>query len=90
MASTSMSKDKPKASQKPGGGVPVPKMKRGFRGFYRDLVREMKHVTWPTVGETNRLTGVVLGVCIFIILLLFGLSYVFDMLLKPLIGGGAG
>lgn len=69
--------------------VPLPKMKRGPKSFYKDVVREMKLVTWPDRKETNRLTGVVLAVCIATVLFLLALSVVFDTLFRQLFRGGA-
>jgi len=76
--------NKPKAAS----NVPVPTMRRGVKGFYRDVVREMKHVTWPTPQETSRLTGVVLAVCILIIIMLQVLTYFFHIILQLIIRGG--
>lgn len=68
---------------------PIPDIKgRGIQGFYRDVVREMKHVNWPTRQESTRLTGVVLGVCGLLALVLTALSFALEMLLK-VIGIGA-
>lgn len=77
-----MSNDRPTAAS-----VPLPKSKRGLKGFWRETVRELKHVHWPTTKETNRLTGVVMGVCVLTVGVLFGLSVVFDQLFKLLIRG---
>ena len=52
----------PAASPAPSG-LPVPKMKRGLGAFIADVRRELTKVSWPTIPETNRLTGVVLAVC---------------------------
>ncbi len=63
--------------------------KRGIGGFYRDVTREMRHVTWPSRSETTRLTGVVLGVCLLIAIMLTALSFGFDLFLRMIgIGGG--
>ena len=63
--------------------VPTPNIRRrGFKGFYRDVVRELKHVTWPTKHETNRLTGVVLAVCALTMVVLTVLSIGFDTIFK--------
>ena len=77
--------DKP-TMQSPSS-VPTPNLKRrGLKGFYRDVMREMKHVSWPTTHETNRLTGVVLAVCAIVMLILTGLSIGFDTIVKALFG----
>lgn len=73
---------------KSGGSLPVPKLNRGVKGFYQDVMREMKHVNWPTRQETTRLTGVVLALCVALVLVLYGLSIAFEVLLKILITGG--
>lgn len=67
----------------------VPSIKgKGLGGFYRDVVREMKHVTWPTRHEAFRLTGVVLGVCGLLTLLLYSFSFAVEQLLHILGIGG--
>ncbi|HXH60428.1 MAG TPA: preprotein translocase subunit SecE [Fimbriimonadaceae bacterium] len=76
-----MSRSKP-----PSGSVPMPKMRRGPKGFYRDIIREMKHVNWPTPQETTRLSGVVLAVCIFIVLLLMGSALVMGEIVNAIVG----
>lgn len=68
----------------PPSDVPLPKMKRGLRSFFRDVVREMKHVTWPKRQETNRLTGVVIAVCTGLTVLLLVLSTLFDGIFRAL------
>ncbi len=70
------------------GTVPVPKMKRGVKGFYKDVVREMKHVTWPKPQETTRLTGVVLAVCAMIVVLLQLATFVFGTVVNAIVNGG--
>lgn len=68
---------------------PIPDIKgRGISGFYRDVMREMKHVNWPTRQESTRLTGVVLGVCGLLALVLTGLSFGLEVLLR-MVGIGA-
>jgi preprotein translocase subunit SecE len=83
-----MGKEQRKTSQ--GAGVPIPKMKRGVKGFYREVIREMKHVHWPSQKETTRLTGVVLGICGLIITLLWALSQVFSVVINDMILRGGG
>jgi preprotein translocase SecE subunit len=63
--------------RKPQGSLPIPRSKRGVKGFFSEVVREMKKVSWPTVKETNRLTGVVLAVCLLIgsIMILMGSAF---------------
>ncbi|MCA0360945.1 MAG: preprotein translocase subunit SecE [Armatimonadetes bacterium] len=67
--------------------LPTPDMKRGPRAFFKDLQREVRMITWPTPQETTRLTGTVLGVCVLVVVLLFGLSLAIEQLFR-LIGVG--
>jgi len=60
------------------GSLPVPKSKRGLKGFFNEVGREMKKVSWPTKSETNRLTGVVLAVCGLVVAILTAMSYAFE------------
>lgn len=71
-----------------GGSLPIPKSKRGIKGFYHEVVREMKKVSWPTKSETNRLTGVVMAVTIMSVLILTAMSIVFNTLVSLLTKGG--
>lgn len=54
----------------PAGSVPLPTSKRGFKAFWVEVGRELKRVSWPSRGETNRLTGVVLSVTALIMITL--------------------
>lgn len=81
-------KDDKSAQPKLASSIPLPKSKRGIKGFYKDVVREMKHVTWPTRHEATRLTGVVLAVCALIAVMLLVLSLVFDVAFRILFRGG--
>lgn len=74
--------DEPKGL-KPNASLPTPKIKksRGIKGFLTDVGREMKKVSWPTRQETNRLTGVVLVVCLGLVAILSVLGYVFGILI---------
>ena len=58
--------------------IPTPKSRRGLKGFFAEVGREMKKVTWPTKQETNRLTLIVFSVCFIICLVLFVLSFIFE------------
>jgi preprotein translocase SecE subunit len=64
--------------------IPVPKSRRGPKGFFKDVQREIKKISWPTPKETNRLTGIVLGICGMIVLALFVLSQVADTMVHIL------
>lgn len=47
-----------------------------MKGYWTEVIRELKKVDWPPVKEVNRLTGVVLAVCGLIIAILWGFAYV--------------
>ena len=83
-----MKKQNNKQNVQPQGSVAVPNIKKkGLKGFYKDIVREMKHVNWPSMHESNRLTGVVLAVCFIAAGTLFGLSIIFNTLYNFLLKG---
>lgn len=67
--------------------VPLPKMRRGVKGFFHDVSREMRKVNWPSRPETNRLTGVVLAVCGIVVLVLTVLNYVWSFVIDALTKG---
>ncbi|MCW5936110.1 MAG: preprotein translocase subunit SecE [Fimbriimonadaceae bacterium] len=77
-------------SERPEGAPMVKIGRRGLTGFFRDVQREMRQVNWPTRQETTRLTGVVLGVCGLIALMLTVLSFLFEAALRMLGLGGGG
>jgi preprotein translocase SecE subunit len=62
--------------------IPVPKATRGgLKGYIHEVNRELKKVDWPPVKETNRLTGVVLAIC----LLLAGVMTLLSFAIKTII-----
>jgi preprotein translocase SecE subunit len=79
--------DAPKAS----ASIPIPKSRRGAKGFFIDVQRELKRVNWPSRAENMRLTGVVLGVCVLMAIILTGMSWVastfVDLVTKGHVGG---
>lgn len=77
MAPTTMKPTRP-SGPSASGPVPLPKSRRGLKGFFRETLRELKHVHWPSRHETNRLTGVVLTICAGAMAVLFLLSLGFD------------
>jgi len=89
MALTSMSNTNQNEPAKGRGSVPIPKSKRGFKGFFSEVGREMKKVSWPTKTETNRLTGVVLIVCAGLVVLFLALSYGFDTIVSVITKGSS-
>ena len=66
--------------RKPSGGLAVPRSKRGLKGYFAEVKREAKKVSWPTIPETHRLTGVVLGVCTILVAVLTSLGAIFEFL----------
>ncbi|HSI73423.1 MAG TPA: preprotein translocase subunit SecE [Fimbriimonas sp.] len=67
---------------KPASSLPTPKLRRGLKSFLADVVREMKKVSWPSKAETNRLTGVVLIVCLALVAILTGLGWLFELIIN--------
>lgn len=84
--STAMEEREPVAAPT---SIPIPKVRRGLRQYFRDVSQEMKKVTWPSRTETNRLTGVVLGVCLLVVIFLTGLSFGFDLVFQAIFRGGS-
>lgn len=70
-----------------GGGVPVPRSKRGLKGFLAEVQREMKKVSWPTRTETNRLTIMVLSVCVMLVAFISALGFVFGFVIDIITKG---
>ena len=58
-------------------------MKDKIIGFFQDVVKEMKKVTWPTKEELIESTKIVIVVCI--VLSLF--TYVIDMIINQAFKG---
>ena len=47
----------------------------------------MKKVTWPPVHETNRLTGVVMAVCLLLIVIMIGFHLLANGLVHLIVKG---
>jgi preprotein translocase subunit SecE len=58
-------------------------MKEKIIGFFNDVVKEMKKVTWPTKEELKESTAVVIVVC----LVIAAFTYVIDMLINQVLKG---
>ncbi len=58
-------------------------MKEKIIGFFQDVVKEMKKVTWPTKAELMESTKIVIVVCI--VLALF--TYVIDIIINQVFKG---
>jgi len=74
-------KAKPVAAASP---VHLPKIRRGLKGFYREVMREMKQVHWPSRQEAMRLTGIVLAVCVLTVVYLYVLSEGFGLFYRAI------
>ena len=58
-------------------------MKEKIIGFFDDVVKEMKKVTWPTVEELKESTTVVVVAC----LMLAAFTYIIDMAITQIFKG---
>jgi preprotein translocase subunit SecE len=58
-------------------------MKEKIIGFFDDVVKEMRKVTWPTKEELKESTTVVIVVC----LVIAAFTYVIDMLINQVLKG---
>ncbi|HEX9741054.1 MAG TPA: preprotein translocase subunit SecE [Ignavibacteriaceae bacterium] len=58
-------------------------MKEKIIGFFEDVVKEMKKVTWPTKAELKESTTVVIVVC----LVISAFTYVIDMIINQVLKG---
>jgi len=58
-------------------------MKEKIIGFFEDVVKEMKKVTWPTKVELFASTKIVIVAC----LILAGFTYVIDMIISQVMKG---
>ena len=58
-------------------------MKDKIIGFFQDVVKEMKKVTWPTKAELKESTVVVIVVC----LILAAFTYIIDMAIQAVFKG---
>jgi preprotein translocase subunit SecE len=58
-------------------------MKEKIIGFFDDVVKEMKKVTWPTKAELKESTTIVIVVC----LILAAFTYIIDMAVQAVFKG---
>jgi preprotein translocase subunit SecE len=58
-------------------------MKEKIIGFFEDVVKEMKKVTWPTKQELKESTTVVIVVC----LVIATFTYIIDLLISNVLKG---
>ena len=74
---------KPISMDKPS--TPLPKPGRGgLKGYFGDVMRELKKVQWPTPRETTRLTGVVIAVCGICLVVISAMSFIMGSLVEML------
>ena len=66
----------PMERPQPPKTLPSPKIRRGIKGYWTEVIRELRKVDWPPVREVNRLTGVVLAVCALVVGVLWVMSVV--------------
>ena len=85
MFTVATGQDEPRNTR--GGTVPTPRSRRGVKGFFAEVGREMRKVSWPSRHETLRLSGVVLALCIMVTVYLSVLGYVFDMFVNLMTKG---
>lgn len=70
----------------PARAAPPVRVRRGD-GFIRDVVSELRKVTWPTRQEATRLTAIVVIVSVALGVFLGGVDYVFYWLINSLLLG---
>ena len=58
-------------------------MKDKIIGFFNDVVKEMKKVTWPSKQELKESTMIVIVVC----LVISAFAYIIDMAINQIIKG---
>jgi len=63
------------------------KPKRSRFAFIRDIIDELKKVTWPTRRETIRLTVMVIVVCAIVAIFLGAIDLGFTEFAKVILGG---
>ena len=58
----------------------------------RDLIAELKKVTWPTFPKVMKQTGIVIGVVVFFLVIIFaidlGLSQLYQLLIRAITNAG--
>lgn len=69
------------------GAVPLPSSRRGLKGYFAEVGRELKKVSWPSRKEVTRLTGVVLTICLIALTYLFLLQEGFHVIIRLLTEG---
>ncbi len=72
------------AIQSPGiaSGSPERGLKNKTLGFFNDVAREMRKVSWPTRDELKDATIITLVVVIVLAAFVFGVDKIFEVILK--------
>ena len=60
-------------------------MKEKIIGFFTDVTKEMKKVTWPRPNELRESTMIVLVVCGVIATFVFGVDWVVSNIIKAIL-----
>jgi preprotein translocase subunit SecE len=55
-------------------------------GFFTDVNKEMKKVTWPTREQLQEATLVTLALCVVASIFVFGVDKIFEIVLRLLYG----
>lgn len=71
---------------KPQPKPPMPNLKKGSRAFFKEVVKEMHRVIWPSQADTTRLTTAVLVVCTLFIIYLWVAGSIVEMVINLLEG----
>lgn len=65
-------------------------MRKGLKGFFEDVGKEMGRVVWPSREDTVRLTILVLIICVVFVLYLWAFGMVVQVGINGLMGRGLG
>jgi len=67
-------------------GVALPHSQRGFKGYFKDVQREIKKIDWPSKEDTTRLTGIVLVVVLMLMGILLAFGFIVEQAIDRVIG----
>lgn len=56
-----------------------------IKSFLQESKQEFKRINWPSVGETRRLTLIVIGISLSLAVFLGVLDFVFSIMLREII-----
>jgi len=64
----------------------IPEEKKGIigkaTGFFNDVAKEMRKVSWPKREELQDATGITLVLCLVLAAFVFGVDKIFENILK--------